>query len=363
MKTFVADGRRSLRLEAARTWRWSAKAAILSALMPFVMSASHAKAQSGTEFYKGKTLRIIVATAPGAAYDFVARALAASLGRHIPGAPGVTVENMPGAGSLVMMNTLYNKQPRDGTVMGLPINGIVLEPRLKMLTREGGVASFDLSKMAFIGSPTQQPQILWVWHGSSFNNAADLKTRKAIMGSTSFGADNYILPKLSNEFLGTTLEVVPGYNAVNDIFMAGERGEVDGGTANYSSLAGKSDWVADHKARVLLQFGTERIADLSDVPTAVELAPDEEARAALRAYALKFKSAYPFVLPPGVPGGRVEILRKAFMETMKDPQFVADAQRLGFDVEPVSGEEIAGFISQLDSVPQTVVDRLRKALN
>jgi tripartite-type tricarboxylate transporter receptor subunit TctC len=322
-----------------------------------------ARAQAGAEFFKGKTLRIIVAAAPGAAYDFVGRAVASSLGRHIPGAPSIVVENMPGAGSLVMMNTLYNKQSRDGTVMGLPINGVVLEPRLKMLTREGGTANFDLSKMSFIGSPTQQPQILWVWHGSKFKEAADLKSSKAMMGSTSFGADNYILPKLANEFLGTKLEVIPGYNAVNDIFMAGERGEVDGGTANYSSLAGKPDWIKDNKARVLIQFGAERIADLPNVPTASELASDDESRAALQAYALKFKTAYPFVLPPNVPPDRVQILRDAFAETMKDPQFVGDAQRLGFDVEPVTGEEISAYIRKLDSVPQAVVDRLRKAMN
>jgi tripartite-type tricarboxylate transporter receptor subunit TctC len=326
-----------------------------------IATSSHA--QTPAEFYRGKTFRIMVAAAPGAAYDFVGRALAASMGRHIPGNPSIIVENLPGAGSLVVMNTLYNKVPRDGTVIGLPINGIVHEPRLKLLSREGGAVNFDINKMSFVGSPTQQPQVLWVWHETPFKSIEDLRGSKSIMGATSFGADNYVLPIMLNALLGTKMEVVTGYKAVADVFMAGERGELNGGTVNYSSIAGKPDWVRDKKARVLIQFGVERIADLPDVPTAMELAGDENTKLALRTYALKYKAAYPFMLPPGVPSERVETIRAAFMETMKDPQFIEDSRRIGIDVDPVSGEDIARLVAEIDKVPQDVIDRLKKIIN
>jgi tripartite-type tricarboxylate transporter receptor subunit TctC len=315
-----------------------------------------------TEFYRGKTIKIVVAAAPGAAYDFVARALADSIGRHIPGNPGVLVQNMYGAAGLAVMNSLYNNQPRDGTVIGLPLSGILLEPRLKLMARQGGTIGFDLGKMSFVGSPTQQPQILWVWHKTPLQSVADLRKRKARMGATSFSADNYILPTLSNAFLGTDLQIISGYSAVADIFLAGERGELDGGTCNYSSLAAKADWMRDKDARILLQFGSERATYMPNVPTAAEMAEDDIGRQALQIYAVKYKAAYPFMMPPDVPPDRVAAIRAAFMDTMKDPQFITEAKKLGFDVDPLPGEEIEKLVAQISAAPEQAFDRLKKLL-
>ena len=222
--------------------------ALLVALSSLMVDPAFA--QGADPFWRGKTVKIMIAAAPGAAYDFVGRALAAHMGRHIPGGPAVVVENVPGAASLILLNTLYNKAARDGTVFGLPLNGVVLEPRLKVLSREGGAVNFDLSKMEFVGTPTQQPQILWVFHKTPFNTAADLVKTKSILGSTAPGGDNSILPALANVFLGAKMEVVTGYPSVNNIFLASETGEVHGGTVNYSSLAGKTDWMEQNKACV-----------------------------------------------------------------------------------------------------------------
>ena len=320
-------------------------------------------AQGADPFWRGKTVKIMIAAAPGAAYDFVGRALAAHMGRHIPGGPAVVVENVPGAASLILLNTLYNKAARDGTVFGLPLNGVVLEPRLKVLSREGGAVNFDLSKMEFVGTPTQQPQILWVFHKTPFNTAADLVKTKSILGSTAPGGDNSILPALANVFLGAKMEVVTGYPSVNNIFLASETGEVHGGTVNYSSLAGKTDWMEQKKARVLIQFGVERIPELPDTPTAIELARDEVGRQALRTYALKYRTTYPFLLPPGVPADRVAALRLAFMETMKDPRFIEDARRIGVDVNPLDGAEIGKIMREIDEAPLEAIESLRKILN
>ena len=333
------------------------------ALLAALAAGPAARAQTPAEFYRGKTVKIMIAGAPGAAYDFVGRVLAAHIGKYIPGNPAVLVENVPGAASLVLLNNTYNKAARDGTVFSLSLNGVVLEPRLKVLSREGGATNFDLSRMEFVGTPTQQPQVLWVFHKTPFQTAADLTKIKAIMGSTAPGGDNSILPALSNVFLGTKMEVVTGYPSVNNIFLASETGEVHGGTVNYSSLAGKTDWVAEKKARVLLQFGVERIPELPDVPTAIELARDEVGRQALRVYALKYKTTYPFILPPGVPPDRIAILRAAFMATMKDPGFIEDSRRIGVDVNPLGGEEIRALMREIDAAPEAAIDSLRKILN
>lgn len=335
--------------------------ALLVALSSLMVDPAFA--QGADPFWRGKTVKIMIAAAPGAAYDFVGRALAAHMGRHIPGGPAVVVENVPGAASLILLNTLYNKAARDGTVFGLPLNGVVLEPRLKVLSREGGAVNFDLSKMEFVGTPTQQPQILWVFHKTPFNTAADLVKTKSILGSTAPGGDNSILPALANVFLGTKMEVVTGYPSVNNIFLASETGEVHGGTVNYSSLAGKTDWMEQNKARVLIQFGVERIPELPDTPTAIELARDEVGRQALRTYALKYRTTYPFLLPPGVPADRVAALRLAFMETMKDPRFIEDARRIGVDVNPLDGAEIGKIMREIDEAPLEAIESLRKILN
>ncbi len=332
---------------------------VVSALLPSIS----AQAQDEAVFFKGKTVRILVGGAAGAAYDFVGRALAAHMGRHIPGEPSVIVENMPGAASIVMMNTLYNRAARDGTAMGMPLNGIVLEPRLKSLSRDGSNVHFDLSKMRFVGTPAQQPQVLWVWHQTPYASIEDLRSQSSNFGSTAPGGDNYILPTLSNALLGTQMKIIAGYKGVNDIFLATEQGEVHGATVNFSSLLGKPDWMAAGKARILIQFGTERLASLKDVPTAIELAKDEASRQMLRVYATKFKTTYPILLPPDVPAARVRTMQGAFDATMLDKAFIADAEKIGIDVSPLGGPEIEKVMAEIEAAPQDVIDRLRLLVN
>ncbi|MDB5546187.1 MAG: Tripartite-type tricarboxylate transporter, receptor component TctC [Hyphomicrobiales bacterium] len=333
------------------------------ALAAVALASTGAQAQDEAAFFKGKTVRILVGGASGAAYDFVGRALAAHMGRHIPGEPNVIVENMPGAASIVMMNHLYNRAARDGTAMGMPLNGIVLEPRLKSLSRDGTNVHFELSKMRFVGTPAQQPQVLWVWHQTPFNSIADLRAKPSNFGSTAPGGDNYILPTLSNALLGTQMKIIAGYKGVNDIFLAAEQGEVHGATVNFSSLLGKPDWMAAGKARILIQFGTERLANLKDVPTAIELAKDEAGKQMLRVYATKFKTTYPILLPPEVPAARVKTMQAAFDATMLDKAFIADAEKIGIDVSPLGGAEIEKVMAEIDAAPQDVIDRLRQLVN
>ena len=339
-------------------WRRRGALALIAAL------ATPAAAQDGmAEFYKGRTVRLVVGAAVGAAYDFVGRAFAAHFGRHIPGNPNIVVENQPGAAGIIMLNQLYNRAPRDGTVLGLALGGIVLEPRLKALSRDGSNVHFDVTRMSFLGTPAQQPQAFVVWHKSPFNSLADLRSIPATFGTTAPTTDSGILPALTNALLGTRIRVISGYKGITDVFFAIEQGELQGASVLLSSLLGKADWVKAGKARILFHFGTGRIASLAEIPTAIELADDEEAKTMLRVYGGKFKATYPVMLPPEVPPTRIAGLRAAFDATMTDPQFIADAKKIGVNVDPLGGEAIVRLMAEIDAVPQPLIDRLRRIID
>ena len=192
---------------------------------------------------------------------------------------------------------------------------------------------------------------------------SDLRTNVIRMGATTASADNSILPTIVNRLVGTRMQVVAGYIGQNEINLAVERGEVQGNNTGLSNITvNKADWLRDGKVRILLQYGATRLAALPDVPTAVELAPAEEDRALLRFYAVKFSMARPIFAPPEVPAERLAALRDAFDATMKDPQFLDEARRIGLDVSPLGGAGIAALIRDVQATPQPVVDRLRELL-
>jgi tripartite-type tricarboxylate transporter receptor subunit TctC len=322
-----------------------------------------AAADPVADFYRGKTVTFMIGAAPGAAYDLVGRAVAAHIRRHIPGEPTIVVQNMPGAASLVMVNTLYNRAPRDGTAFGLPLNGVLLEPRLKLYSGNGANVLFDLTRMSFIGSPSQQPQVLWVWHETPFRSFGDIQTASVKFGSTSPSADNHILPVLLNRLMGTKIDIITGYQAVSSIFLAAERGEIQGNTTPLSSITvGKAADFRDGRIRVLAQFGAQRVPELKSVPTGLELAREEITKRVLDLYALKFAAASPLMLPPEVPAERVAALQKAFDDTMKDEQFLAMAARSGLDVSPTGGKDIAKIIEAIETADEAVVEQLGRAI-
>jgi tripartite-type tricarboxylate transporter receptor subunit TctC len=284
------------------------------------------------------------------------------MGRHIPGNPAIIVRNMPGATSLIMTNQLYNRSPRDGTVMGMPNNNVPLEPRLKLLAAAGNVA-FDVGRFSWIGTPVQEPHVLWVWHTAPATSFADLKTNKIVMGATAASADNSTLSLLMNQTLGTRMEIVTGYQGQNEINLAVERGEVQGNTTGLTNLiVTKADWIKQGKIRMLVQFGSERAAEIADVPTVLELATSQDDRAIWQLFTSKFKMARPLALPPDVPRERVTALRDAFDATMKDPLFLDEARKIGLELNPLGGEAIDGLIAQIQATPESVIERLRKLL-
>jgi tripartite-type tricarboxylate transporter receptor subunit TctC len=328
-----------------------------------VLLVSEARTEPVAEFYRGKTVEMLIGGAVGGGYDLAGRTMANHIGRHIPGNPFIVVRNMPGATSLIMTNHLYNVARRDGTVIGMPTSNIPLEPRLKLISPDGANIRFDIERFSWIGTPVQEPQITWVWHTAPARDVEDLRKTTIRMGATTSSADNAILPLIVNQLLGTRMQVVAGYTGQNEINLAVERGEVQGNNTGLSNITvNKVDWFREGKVRILLQFGTERLPALPQVPTAIELAPSEADRTLLRFYAAKFNMARPLVAPPDVPAERIAALRVAFDATMKDPQFLAEARRIGLDINPLSGEGITTLVQQVQATPPSVVDRLRMLL-
>jgi tripartite-type tricarboxylate transporter receptor subunit TctC len=327
------------------------------------ISTTTAHAQPAAEFYRGKTIEILVGAAPAGGYDLASRTIANHMGRHIPGNPTFLVRNLPGATGLIMTNQLYNAGKRDGTVMGMPTSNIPLEQRLRLISPDGSNVKFDVARMRFIGTSLQEPQVTWVWHTAPAKSVDDLKARITLMGATTVSADNSVLPSLVNQLLGTRMQVVAGYQGQNEINIAAERGEVQGNNTGISNLTvNRADWMRDGKVRILLQYGGERLAALKDVPTAVELAGSETDRAALRFYALKFNMARPLLLPPEVPAERIALLDAAFTATMQDPQYLADAKRIGLDTNWLGGTDVGKLMRQVEDTPQPVIDHLRDLL-
>jgi len=337
--------------------------AFAGALLAAVIMTTGAAAQSVAEFYRGKSIEFLVGGAAGGGYDVPARMIASHMSRHIPGNPNIVVRNMAGAAGLVMTNHLYNVARRDGTVIGMPTSNVPIEPRLKLISPDGSNAKFDLSRMSWLGTPLQEPQVTWVWHTAPAKSVEDLKTNTILMGATAASADNSILPLLVNALVGTRMRVVTGYVGQNEINIAAERGEVQGNNTGLSNLTvNRADWMRDGKVRILIQYGAERLSALKDVPTAVELAATDLDKALLRFYALKFNMARPIFAAPEIPADRIAALQAAFEATMKDEKYLADARKIGLDTNWLGSRDLTAQVRQIAETPQAVVDRLRELL-
>ncbi|HWG05563.1 MAG TPA: tripartite tricarboxylate transporter substrate-binding protein [Beijerinckiaceae bacterium] len=345
-----------------RSMRRTLVAGFWLGLVAFACSkASHA--DSVADFYRGKTVHIFVGASAGGGYDLVARLIASRIGAHIPGNPNVVVDNMPAASGLAMANYLYNSAPRDGTSLGVPTNAMALEPRLKMLTRAGGTASFDITKFNWLGDAARQPQVLFVWHTAGIKTAEDLKTTKIVVAALSVGSDSFILPTVINNMLGTKMQIVPGYEGHGDTFVAIERGEVQGYNDSFAGLIGnKPDWIRDKLVYIPIQFGRERLAALPDVPTAVELAPDLLDKEALLFYSTKYDLAYTLVATPDVPADRLAALRDAFDATMQDADYIDNAKKIELPVNPLRADAVTKIIDSVQVTPQNVIDRMRELM-
>jgi len=311
-------------------------------------------------FYRGKQIHLMVGSGVGSGYDINARMVARHLVGHIPGNPTIVVQNQPGAGSLIMVNTLANTAPKDGTFIAAVINGVPTSPLL-----QPDAARFDPTKLNWIGSSNRDTQVIYTWHTSPVRELQDLLSKELIIGATSSGTTQFDFPMVTNAILGTKFKIVSGYEGTAQIHKAMEAGEVQGlGSLAWSSLKTlNADWIANGKVRILAQWSSPAHPDLAAYPLVETLAKTDEDRLALKLLTSRLEAGRPFVAPPGVPPARVAALRKAFDETMQDPAFLAEAKRLQLDVEPMQGEEVAALVRSVLATPPAVVTRVRKVLD
>jgi len=309
-------------------------------------------------FYRGKQVRLIVGTAPGGGYDLFARIVARHIAAHIPGQPTVIVQNQPAAGGLVMTNQLYALGPKDGTAIGVPINGIPTAP----LLQQG--AQFDATRLIWIGSTNREPYVAFVWHSAPVQSLAELRAKELVVGSTTPGTTMTDFPLVVNDILGLKFRVVRGYEGTPQINHAIERGEIQGqGGIGWAAVKAQvPQWIAEKKIKVIAQYGLKRHPDLADVPAMLELAANEADRQALAMLFARAEYGRPYFLPPDVPPARVAALRRAFDATMKDPAFIVEAAKLQFEIDPLTGEELQALVAQLAGTPREVVARVRAAL-
>jgi len=334
-------------------------AALALALAGPMLEPHAARADGVADFYKGRTVEIDVGYSTGGGYDIYARALARHLGRFIPGNPTVLVKNMPGAGSLRLANWLANAAPRDGTVFGTIGRGTAFDP---VLGQPG--ADFKGPGLSWIGSMNREVSICAAWHDAGIASFEDLKTKELLIGGVSPNDDTVQFAKVLNYVLGTKLKIVAGYPGGNDVVLAMERGEVKGrcGWSWSSIVTARPAWIKEKKIIVLVQLALSKHPDLPDVPLVTDLANNPSQRQMLRLIFARQVMGRPFVAPPAIPADRLAALRKAFMQTLADKDFVADAEKARLEIDGVSGEEVAKLVKELYATPADVAKQAAAAL-
>ena len=325
-----------------------------AALCGLVLMGAQAQAQGVADVYKGKSVDLYIGYSAGGGYDVYARLVARHLGKHIPGNPTVVPRNMEGAGSLRLANWLYTVAPKDGLAIGALARGAAFDP----LFGSPG-AQFDAAKLNWLGSANNEVSVCAVLTTTGITSVDEMLRRPVLMGGSGGAADTDQFVNVINGVLGGKMKLIAGYPGGNEINLAMERGEVEGrcGWSWSSVLSTNAEWLRDKKVIIPVQLSLTKHADLPHVPLIMDLARTEEDR---RIFALVFARnvmGRPFVAPPNVPSERVEALRKAFIETMKDRDLLAEAEKTSLEVNPVPGDEIQRIVLDAYQTRPEIVKR------
>jgi tripartite-type tricarboxylate transporter receptor subunit TctC len=320
--------------------------------------AGHAaQAQPADNFFAGKTINIYCGYNPGGSYDLYARMIARHLGKHIPGNPGVAVQNMPGAGSLKAANFLYEAAPKDGTALGVIVETHPLEQAIR-----NPAVQYDAAKYSYIGRAAASNNVFLVWHTAPVQTLDDVRKREVTIAGTGPGSIAELIPLLTNALAGTKWKIITGYPASNEAMVAMERGEVQASSTSWTAIkVGKQDWLRDKKIRIILQTAPERAHDLKDAPSIAELGNNPEDKQVFDLYASGSAIGRALMGPPGIPPERLKLLRDAFQATMRDKEFLAEAEKLKVDIEPLTGEALAALVQKTLALPDAVRQRAQAA--
>ena len=329
-------------------------AMLVAPLFAALLAAGTTPAAAQADTLAGKTVQMIIGFGPGGGYDLWARTLGRHIGRHLPGNPNVVAQNMPGAGSYVAASHIFNVAPKDGTVLGIIARDAVLGP----LSGAAG-ARFDPLKLSWIGTPAKETNVCIAYHTAPVKTVQDLFDKQLILGDTGPGTGTRSYPKVLSELLGMKLKLVGGFRSSADVFLAMERGEVEGICESYDSVKiRRPEWIATRKILILFQGAAAPNPELKDVPFVLDLARGGEQRQALEFLYAGQGIGRPFVAPPDLPPERLKMLRAAFDATMKDPDFIADVKKSQLELEPEDGEHLAALIAKIYATPKPIVDRI-----
>ena len=315
---------------------------------------------TAADFYRGKTLNIVVGHEAGTGYDFFARTLSRHIGRHLPGNPNVVVQNMQGAGGLKAANWLYNVAPKDGTTVS------VLAPEAAFKPLFGDPAAlFDSVKFAWIGDMDESIATCVVSGQSGIANLEQLLHRDSLFGATGVAAPTSEMTYGLINFLGARIKVVQGYKGTADVRIALNRGEIEGACGPSVSTL-KTQWKDEMKSgrfRPIVQFGLKKSPDLPGVPSIYDFAKSDADRAVFDIAFGTHALGRPLLAPPGVAPERVQALRAAFTKTMQDPDYLADIQKLGLATITSSGEEAEALVHRFFSYPKSVIEKAHAGLH
>jgi tripartite-type tricarboxylate transporter receptor subunit TctC len=321
-------------------------------------SVCSASAQSPAEFYKNRNVDEYVGYSTGGAYDFYARVIGRHMGAHIPGNPTLVPRNMEGAGSLRLANWLYRVAPRDGSAFGTFGRGIAFDP---LLIGKGD--QFDATQFNWLGSANNEVSVCVAMKDSGITKFEDLFTKELAVGGTGTSADTDQFPRVLNGTLGTHFKIIEGYPGGNDVVLAMERGEVSGrcGWSWSSVKSTHKSWIDEKKMVVLVQLSLDKHPELPDVPLVTDFAKTDEQRQILKMVFARQVMGRPFVAPPNMPADRVAALRKAFMDTMTDKDFLAEADKTELEINPVSGEDVDKLVKEVYATPPDIVAKAKEA--
>lgn len=319
-----------------------------------------AQSASPADFYKGKTVEVIISTGAGGGLDANGRIVARHLGNHIPGNPTVVARNMPGAGHIRAANYVFNQAPKDGTTIGTFIPIFVMA---QVLERSKSI-QFNPANFNWLVSTSSSNSTVYVWHTTGVKTLQDAMQREVLMGGTGVGSYNVIYPTVLNSVVGTRFKLVTGYASTTEIAIAMERGEVQGRAGNnFNSLTSEhAEWLKTGKINLLAQVGLERDPDFAAVPLITDFAKTDEARQILRFFSTDIVIGRPFVTSPGVPAERVALLRQAFDRLLKDPAFLEDCKKAGIDISPVGGTAIQKTVTDFMNTPADIVVKAKAAM-
>ena len=331
--------------------RTAPAAFICLALLPLPYAAF---GQTAEEFYKNKSITMLVASGAGGGYDTYARVFARHFSRHLPGGPVIVAKNMPAAAGLAAANTLYNASDRDGATIAALTNGVAMDP---LFGNPG--ARYDALALNWLGSIGKLQNVCATWFASPVKTIAAARERTLTVAAAGATSNTAIVPKMLNALLGTKFKLIAGYDTGAGLTMALERGETEGicGLSWSTMKASRPHWIRDHKLNVLVQMGLQKLTDLPDVPSALDLLTEPESRQLLELILIRQEAGRPFAAPPGVPPDRLDALRRAFDATMEDSAFLAEAEKAQLEVDPLRAGEVRALLARAYGAPQAIVRR------